>query len=124
VRLPQRLEGDLVGYRAYFHPVRSNNRLDERSSIVAASVGRQVLPATDTETTPSLLWFATMQCIESKQDLSGLAPKDCLIPAQPVERVARQIGKTQKATGEVSDCIKGSRPSPGPSITVAFSFDF
>ena len=57
------------------------------SSKVVASVGRQVLPATDTETAPSVLWFATIQCIESKQDLAGLAPKGCFIPAKPVERI-------------------------------------
>ena len=51
----------------------------QRSSIVVASVGRQVLPITDTETVSSLLWFATIQGIESKQDLGGLAPKDCFI---------------------------------------------
>jgi hypothetical protein len=63
-----------------------------RSSIVVASVGRQVLPAPDTETAPSLVWFVTIQCIESKQDLTGLAPKVRFIPAQPVERIAWQIG--------------------------------
>ncbi len=42
-----------------------------RSSIVVAPIGLQVLPATDTEMAPSLLWFATMQCIESKQDLAA-----------------------------------------------------
>jgi hypothetical protein len=57
------------------------------SSIVVASVGRQILPAPDTEAAPSLLWFATTQCIESKQDLAGLAPKGCFIPAKPVERI-------------------------------------
>ena len=55
-------------------------------SIVVTSVGRPVLPATGTETAPSLVWFATIHCIESKQDLAGLAPKDCFIPAKPVER--------------------------------------
>ena len=70
------------------------------ASTVVASVGRQVLPAMDTETAASFLWFAAIQCIESKQDLAGLAPKDCFIPAKPVERVAGQIGQTQKATCE------------------------
>jgi len=37
------------------------------------------LPATDTETASSILWFATIQCIESKQDLAGLASKDRFI---------------------------------------------
>ena len=76
------------------------------SSIVVASVGRQVLPATDTETAPSFLWFAAIQGIESKQDLAGLAPKDCFIPAEAVERVAGQIGETQKATCEVGGGIR------------------
>ena len=74
-------------------------------SKVVASIGRRVLPAMDTETAASLLWFAAIQCIESKQNLAGLAPKDCLIPAKPVERVARQIGQTQKATCEVGGGI-------------------
>ena len=72
-------------------------------SLVVVSVGRQVLPATSTVPVCSLLRFATIQCIQSKQDLAGLAPKDCFIPAKPVERVARQIGQAQKA-----------RPSSGP----------
>ena len=61
-------------------------------AIVVVSVGRRVLPAVDTETAAFLLWFAAIQCIESKQDLAGLAPKDCFIPAKPIERVAGQIG--------------------------------
>jgi len=63
-------------------------------SIVVATVGRQVAPVSDPETVPSLLWFPAIQCIESKQDLAGLAPKECFIPAKPVERVAGQIGQT------------------------------
>ena len=89
------------------------------------SVRRQVSPATDTETAPSLLWFATIQCIESKQDLASLAPKDCFIPAKPVERVAGQIGQTQKATCEVGGGINGrpadlpSRKNVGPSLLLS-----
>ena len=79
------------------------------SSIVVAPIGLQVLPATDTQTALSLLWFATMQCIESKQDLAGLAPKDCFISAKSVERVGGQIGQTQKATCEVGGGINGFR---------------
>ena len=59
------------------------------------------------ETPPPLLWFTTIQRIESEQDLAGLAPKDCFIPAKPVERVAGQIGQTQKATCEVGGGING-----------------
>jgi hypothetical protein len=46
------------------------------------SIGRQVVPVTDTETTPSFLWFATIQDIKSKQDLADLAPRDCFISAK------------------------------------------
>ena len=77
------------------------------SSIVVASVGRPVLPATDTETARSLLWFATIQCIEGKQDLADLAPKGCFISAEAIEREVRQIGETQKATREVGSRING-----------------
>src|SRR5208282_1060438 len=55
-----------------------------------------------TETTASLLWFATIQRIESKQDLACLAPKGSFISAEAVEREVRQIGETQKATRELS----------------------
>ena len=83
-------------------------------AIVVVSVGRRVLPAVDTETAAFLLWFATIQCIQSKQDLAGLAPKDCFIPAKPVEWVARQIGQTQKATCEVGGGIyRFRRAGPG-----------
>ena len=56
--------------------------------------GRQILLGAGTKTTPSILRLATIQCIESKQDLAGLAPKDCFIAAKPVERIAWQIGQT------------------------------
>jgi hypothetical protein len=45
-----------------------------RSSILVASIERQVLLATATETAPSILWFATIQGVETKQDLADLAP--------------------------------------------------
>ena len=84
------------------------------SSLVVVSVGRQVLPATGTEPVCFLLWFATIQCIQSKQDLAGLAPKDCFIPAKPVEWVARPIGQAQKATREVGGGIyRFRRAGPG-----------
>src|SRR5271169_3399001 len=86
------------------------------SSVVVASTDLQVLPAADTERAPSVLWFATIQCIESKQDLAGLAPKDCFIPAKSVERVTGQIGQAQKATCEVGGGISGSRPRVGPGF--------
>ena len=59
-----------------------------RKSTLIALIGRQFSSAADAETAPSVMWFATIQCIESKQDLAGLAPKDCFISAESVERVA------------------------------------
>jgi len=47
----------------------------------------------NTETTPSVLGFAAVKCIECEQDLAGLAPEDCFIPAETVERAAGQIGQ-------------------------------
>jgi hypothetical protein len=82
------------------------------SSIVVASIGRQVLPVTDTETAPSLLWFATIQCIESEQDPAGLAPQSCFISAEAVECEVGQIGETQKATREVSVGFNGRFDRP------------
>jgi len=72
---------------------------------------------------PSLLWFATIQCIESKQDPAGLAPKGGFVPAKPVERIAGQIGEAQKATREVSAGNHGRfdqlRPRAGPGFRCA-----
>ena len=98
------------------YPYRSHRWVGHGGSIVVVSVGRPVLPATNTETTASLLRFATIQCIESEQDLAGLAPKERFIPAKPVERVAGQIGQTQKATCEVDGGIIGFRPRAGPGF--------
>jgi hypothetical protein len=80
------------------------------------SLGRQVLPATHTETAPSVLWLGTIQCMERNQDLAGLTPKDCFIPAKPVERAAVQIGQTQKAMCEVGGGIKVFLPRAGPGF--------
>ena len=60
------------------------------------------------ETAPSVLWFATIQCIESKQNAACLAQEDCFIAAKPVERVAGQIGWTQKATWASNQPRSGS----------------
>ena len=52
-------------------------------------VDRQFLPTADTETGPSIPWFAATQDIKCEQDLAGLAPKGCFISAEPVESVVR-----------------------------------
>ena len=44
------------------------------NSILVGSVRGRVLSATDTQTAPFLLWLAPIQCVERKQDLTGLAP--------------------------------------------------
>jgi hypothetical protein len=98
-------------------PLSSVQAADLCSSIVVACIGQQFLPTIGTETPSSLLWFTTIQGIESKQDLAGLAPKDCFIPAKPVERVAGQIGQAQKATCEVDGGSTGGRPTCHPEKT-------
>src|SRR5208282_531744 len=85
-------------------------------SIVVASVGRQLLSATDAETAPSFLWFAAIQCIESKQNLAGLAPQGCFISAEAVQGEVGQISETQKATSEVGSRINGFRTRAGPGL--------
>jgi hypothetical protein len=60
------------------------------------------LPVIDKEAAPSLLGFATVQCIERKQDPAGLAPQGCFIAAEAIEREVGQIGETQEATRKFS----------------------
>src|ERR1700728_1713480 len=45
------------------------------------------------EAEPSILWFATIQCGELEQNLTGLTPKDRFIPAEPIEDEVGQIGE-------------------------------
>ncbi len=59
-------------------------------------------PAADTETPPSILWFAAIQDIKGKEDLAGLAPKGCFISAEAVECLVRQIGETQAELGKLA----------------------
>ena len=53
------------------------------------------------------MWFTAIQGVKRNQDLTGLAPKGCLIAAQAIEREVGQIGKTQKATRELNGRING-----------------
>jgi len=76
-----------------------------RSSTLLAA--RQFSPAAETETSASVLWFAAIQCIESKQDLPSLAPEGNFVSAEAVERIVGQIGETQKTTREISGKIGG-----------------
>ena len=99
-----------------------------RKSTLIALVGRQFSPATDTETAPSVLWFATIQCIESKQDLAGLAPKGCFVSAEAIEREVGQIGETERAVHEIGVRIDGRQdrqifgPELGPPSELAGCF--
>jgi hypothetical protein len=43
----------------------------------------------------SFLWFAAIQGIERKQDLTGLTPKGCLIAAQAIQREVGQVGNAK-----------------------------
>ena len=69
------------------------------------------------ETAPSIVGFAAIQGVQRKQDLAGLAPNCCFIPAEAIECVVGQIGETQKATRELGGRINGrsdrSRPRAG-----------
>jgi len=80
------------------------------------------LPAAETETAPSLLRFAAIQGIESKQDPTGLAPQGCFIPAEAIERVVGQIGETQKATRKVSVGFDGRFDRFRPRVGYGFRF--
>jgi len=68
------------------------------NSIVTASTGRWALPATDSETAPSLSWFATIQGIECKQDPADVSPQRCFISAEAVECIIGQIDETRNWT--------------------------
>jgi hypothetical protein len=46
-------------------------------------------------------WLATLEALQSPQDLACLAPKRDLIPAQPVERIVRQVGQADKGACEI-----------------------
>ena len=59
------------------------------------------------EAAPSIVGFAPIQGVQCKQDLAGLAPKGCFIPAEAIEGVVGQIGETQEATRELSGLING-----------------
>jgi hypothetical protein len=50
-------------------------------------VDPQVLSAADMEAAPSIVVFAPIQGVQCKQDLAGLAPKGCFIPAEAIECV-------------------------------------
>ena len=58
-----------------------------RRLTLLGTVDRQSLPAAETETAPSVLWFAAIQGIKRNQDLADLAPKHCFIAAEAVEFV-------------------------------------
>ncbi len=88
-----------------------SQRLDRRprNSILIALISRQVWPAAATETAPPLLWFATIQRVEGKQDLADLTPKNGFVAAEPIQSEVGQISETQKATREVGGGIDGFR---------------
>lgn len=57
------------------------------------TVGKRFSAAAHAEAAPPIPWFASIQGIQSKQDLPGLPPKGCFISAQAVKREVRQIGE-------------------------------
>jgi len=96
-----------------------------RTSTLIALAGRHFVSATNTETAASFLWFATIQCIESKEDLTGLAPKSCFITGETIECEVGQIGQARKTTRKVDRGIArktgrlwfaGCRPERGVRV--------
>ena len=77
------------------------------------------MPAAEVEVATSVLRSSSAQCIERKNDLASLTPKDGFVSAKPVERIAWQIGETQKATREVGARIgriwRGAGCDPAPA---------
>jgi len=64
-------------------------------------------PAEEIKTAPSLLRFAAIQDIESKQSLTYLAPQSRFVTAQPVEGEVGQVGQTQEATRKLGSRVGG-----------------
>ena len=77
----------------------------ESKSAIIALIDRQCGAIIDTEAVCSFLWFAAIQGVKRKQNLTGLTPKGYFIAAQAIEREVGQIGKAQKATRELSGTI-------------------
>jgi len=50
---------------------------------------------------PALLGFASIKCIECKQNPTELAAQCCFIAAQAIECKIGRIGETQEAAGEL-----------------------
>ena len=82
-------------------------------------VNGSLVPAAEVEMATSVLRSSSAQCIERKHDLASLTPKDSFVSAKPVERIAWQIGETQKATREVGAGIgriwRGAGCAPTPA---------
>ena len=51
---------------------------------------------------PSFLWFTAIQSIEGEERLADLSPQGCFVAAEAVESVIGQIGKTKKASRQLS----------------------
>jgi len=81
---------DCVPGRRVLHRSRDRRRQDQPSSPLRLA---NFLKAVEANGPPAVLWFATIQAIECNQGLSDLAPKDCLIPTESIERVVWQIGE-------------------------------
>ena len=71
-------------------------------STLFAPDASECLSAGKTETPHSLLWFASIQIVERKQNLPGLAPKNSFIATEAVESIIRQIAEPQEATCELN----------------------
>ena len=85
-------------------------------------VNGSLVPIAEVEMATSVLRSLSAQCIERNHGLASLTPKDGFVSAKPVERIAWQIGETQKATREVGARIgriwrgAGCGPTPASQI--------
>ena len=80
------------------------------------------MPIAEVEMVTSVLGSSSAQFIERKHNLASLTPKDGFVSAKPVERMAWQIGETQKATREFGARIgriqRGAGCGPAPASRI------
>src|SRR5262249_16142930 len=86
---------------------RMYTQFNTRRALMLAPLVCKFLPTPNSKLAPSLLWLATVQCIEGEQDLSDLTPERCLVATESVQGGIRQIGKAQEAACEVGARVSG-----------------
>jgi hypothetical protein len=77
----------VIGKQSVLAPIRSRKRWTQ-----------EVVPA-------SSLAGSAAQCIQSENDLPGLAPQERLVPVEPIERIGWVFGKFKKAQSRIAGAI-------------------